>query len=202
MLAMVVGFAVQLPVARLSDRYGRRAAILGCATVSALGAAVGLVLMLAGFNDMKVQYAVAVLFGIGLFTLYALSVARANDQLPNEMSTVEVSRSLLFSYGMGSMLAPLVLGVVMDRADRYGFYGYFVICAGLLALFAWQQKAVPEHKRSVHVNMPGAAGPVMADLDPRNDSGVLKPFDEVEAQAYADELEREAEEISVQQDQV
>lgn len=88
-------------------------------------------------------------------------------------------------------------------ADRYGFYGYFVICAGLLALFAWQQKAVPEHKRSVHVNMPGAAGPVMADLDPRNDSGVLKPFDEVEAQAYADELEREAEETAATvQDQV
>ena len=199
MVAMVAGFAVQLPVARLSDRYGRRNAILTCSTVSAIGAAVGIGLMLAGLIDMWVQYVVAGFFGVGLFTLYALSVARANDQLPNEMNTVEVSRSLLFSYGMGSLLAPLVLGVVMDQAERYGFYGYFVVCGGLLALFAWQQKPVPEDKRSVHVNMPGAAGPVMADLDPRNDSGVIKPFDEAEAQAYADELEREMDELAEQE---
>ena len=199
MVAMVAGFAVQLPVARLSDRYGRRNAILTCSTVSEIGAAVGIGLMLAGLIDMWVQYVVAGFFGVGLFTLYALSVARANDQLPNEMNTVEVSRSLLFSYGMGSLLAPLVLGVVMDQAERYGFYGYFVVCGGLLALFAWQQKPVPEDKRSVHVNMPGAAGPVMADLDPRNDSGVIKPFDEAEAQAYADELEREMDELAEQE---
>ena len=199
MVVMVAGFAVQLPVARLSDRYGRRNAILTCSTVSAIGAAVGIGLMLAGLIDMWVQYVVAGFFGVGLFTLYALSVARANDQLPNEMNTVEVSRSLLFSYGMGSLLAPLVLGVVMDQAERYGFYGYFVVCGGLLALFAWQQKPVPEDKRSVHVNMPGAAGPVMADLDPRNDSGVIKPFDEAEAQAYADELEREMDELAEQE---
>lgn len=188
MAAMVMGFAVQLPVARLSDRYGRRAAILACSLVSAAGAAAGMGLMLAGLDAAWVQYAVAFVFGIGLFALYALSVARANDQMPNEMSTVEVSRSLLFSYGMGSMLAPIFLGLVMDQAERYGFYAYFAVFSGLLALFAHQQKAVPQDKRSVHVNMPAAAGPVIADLDPRNDSGVLKPFDEAEVQAYAEEL--------------
>lgn len=193
MAAMITGFAVQLPVARLSDRFGRRAAILCCAVVAAAGAALGLALMLAGAGGMAGQYAVAVFFGFGLFTLYALSVARANDQLPNEMNTVEVSRSLLFSYGIGSLLAPLALGVVMDIAQQYGFYGFFLIFAGILALFAWQQKPVPEALRSMHVNMQGAASQVMADLDPRNDTGVIKPFDEAEAQEYADKLEQEAE---------
>ncbi|MFV2030379.1 MFS transporter [Neisseria sp. S1] len=192
MVSMVMGFAVQLPVAKLSDRFGRRAAILTCSSVAAVGALLGLALMLAGINDMWVQYMVAAFFGIGLFTLYALSVARANDQLPKGMNTVEVSRSLLFSYGMGSLTAPLVLGVVMDQAERYGFYGYFVICAGLLAVFAWRQKAVPEDQRSMYVNMPAAAGPVVADLDPRNDTGVMRPFDEAAAQEYADSLNRES----------
>ncbi|OSI25802.1 MFS transporter [Neisseria dumasiana] len=192
MIAMGTGFAVQLPIARLSDRYGRRTAIFTCSTVSALGAAAGILLMVAGIDAIWVQYIVAVFFGIGLFTLYALSVARANDQLPNEMNTVEVSRSLLFSYGMGSLFAPIILGVVMDQAERYGFYGYFIVFATLLAVFASRQAVVPEDKRSMHVNMPASAGPVMAELDPRNDSGVLKPFNEEEAQAYAHELEREA----------
>ncbi|MDO4908120.1 MFS transporter [Neisseria sp.] len=192
MTAMVMGFAVQLPVAKFSDRHGRRAAILACSLVSAAGAAAGIGLMLADITAAWAQYAVAFMFGIGLFTLYALSVARANDQLPNEMSTVEVSRSLLFSYGMGSMLAPVLLGLVMDQAERYGFYAYFVVFAALLAVFAKQQQAVPEDKRSMHVNMPAAAGPVIADLDPRNSGGVLKPFDKAEAKVYAEELAREA----------
>ena len=167
MVAMVGGFAVQLPVAKLSDKFGRRAAILGSALVSFTGACIGLLLM-----------------------LYALSVARANDQLPNDMNTVEVSRGLLFSYGIGSLLAPLSLGFVMDYIGSFGFYAFFALFAFLLALMAWKQKRVPVEQRSVHVNMPAAASQVMADLDPRNDSGVVRPFDEVVAQAYVNELNR------------
>ena len=190
MVAMVGGFAVQLPVAKLSDKCGRRAAILGSALVSLTGACVGLLLMLLGFEEIWLHYTVAGFFGLGLFTLYALSVARANDQLPNDMNTVEVSRGLLFSYGIGSLLAPLGLGFVMDYIGSFGFYAFFALFAFLLALMAWKQKRVPVEQRSVHVNMPAAASQVMADLDPRNDSGVVRPFDEVVAQAYVNELNR------------
>ena len=190
MIAMVGGFAVQFPVAKLSDKFGRRAAILGSALISFCGALTGLALMFVGFEEVWVHYAVAGFFGLGLFTLYALSVARANDQLPNDMSTVEVSRGLLFSYGIGSLLAPLGLGFVMDQAGNYGFYAFFALFACLLSLMAWKQKRVPVEQRSVHVNVPAAASQVMADLDPRNDSGVVRPFDEAEAQAYVDELNR------------
>lgn len=187
---MVGGFAVQLPVAKLSDKFGRRAAILGSALVSFTGACIGLLLMLLGFEEIWLHYTVAGFFGFGLFTLYALSVARANDQLPNDMNTVEVSRGLLFSYGIGSLLAPLSLGFVMDYIGSFGFYAFFALFAFLLALMAWKQKRVPVEQRSVHVNMPAAASQVMADLDPRNDSGVVRPFDEVVAQAYVNELNR------------
>ncbi|UOO81928.1 MFS transporter [Uruburuella testudinis] len=191
MVAMITGFAVQLPVARFSDRYGRRNAILACAVIAAVGAVAGLVLMLLDVGGVWAQYGVSGFFGVGLFTLYALSVARANDQLPNEMNTVEVSRSLLFSYGMGSLLAPLLLGAVMQQAQRYGFYTFFAVGAALLAWVAWRQQVVPEAKRSVHVAMSGDTGPLMADLDPRNNEGVMRPFDEVAAQQYADELAQE-----------
>ena len=91
---------------------------------------------------------------------------------------------------IGSLLAPLGLGFVMDQAGNYGFYAFFALFACLLSLMAWKQKRVPVEQRSVHVNVPAAASQVMADLDPRNDSGVVRPFDEAEAQAYVDELNR------------
>lgn len=52
MIAMMMGFAVQLPVAKLSDRYGRRAAILACSLVSFAGAAAGIGMMLAGIGGV------------------------------------------------------------------------------------------------------------------------------------------------------
>ena len=191
MIAMITGFAVQLPIARFSDRYGRRRAILVCALLAAAGALAGLVLMMAGIEGAWPHYVVAALFGLGLFALYALSVARANDELPNDMSTVEVSRSLLFSYGIGSLAAPLLLGIVMQEAQRYGFYVFFALSAAVLALVAWRQKTVPQAQRSVYVNIPGDAGPIIGDLDPRNNEGVMRPFDEAQAQAYADEWTQE-----------
>lgn len=50
MIAMITGFAVQLPIARFSDRYGRRRAILVCALLAAAGALTGLGLMMAGIE--------------------------------------------------------------------------------------------------------------------------------------------------------
>ena len=79
MIAMITGFAVQLPIARFSDRYGRRRAILVCAILAAAGALTGLVLMMAGIEGAWPHYVVAALFGLGLFALYALSVARVSD---------------------------------------------------------------------------------------------------------------------------
>ncbi|WP_338809262.1 MFS transporter [Neisseria leonii] len=168
--AMVGGFLVQLPLAKLSDKYGRRNAILGCALLSAVAAAVMLVLMAAEYAAPSVHYTAAFVFGCGLFTLYALSIARANDRLPNNMNTVEVSRSLLFCYGLGSLTAPVVLGVVLQFAPDYGFYGYYLLLCALLAVFAYSQPAVPEEERSVFVNMPGTSAVMAAELDPRNEA--------------------------------
>lgn len=133
------------------------------------------------------------MFGIGLFTLYALSVARANDQLPNEMSTVEVSRSLLFRYGMGSMPA---FGVFRfgDGSGRM----LWILCllcrfcggAGGVCMAAETRAGRQTQYARGYARCRRLA--VIADPDPRNDSGVLKPFDEAEAQAYAEALAQEA----------
>lgn len=189
--AMVGGFLVQLPLAKLSDKYGRRNTILGCAVLSAATSAVMLVWMLFGTPTPMVHFGAAFLFGCGLFTLYALSIARANDRLPNNMNTVEVSRSLLFCYGLGSLTAPVVLGVVMQFAPDYGFYGYYLLLSGALAAFAYSQSSVPEEERSVFVTMPGASSAMAAALDPRNEAE-NRDFDVALAEEHVRNLEEGA----------
>lgn len=186
--AMVGGFVVQLPLARLSDKFGRRNAILGCSVLACVAALTGLMAMVMHLATPMLHNVVAFVFGCGLFGLYALSIARANDRLPNNMNTVEVSRSLLFCYGLGSLTAPLLLGVVMDYAPHLGFYALYALAAGSLAAFAWKQNVVPEEERSVFVNVSGNTGAMAADLDPRNNEED-DDFDEVVAQAHVDNLD-------------
>ncbi|WP_198345312.1 MFS transporter [Neisseria weixii] len=186
--AMVGGFVVQLPLARLSDKFGRRNAILCCSVLACAAALSGLAAMAMHVATPMLHNAVAFMFGCGLFGLYALSIARANDRLPNNMNTVEVSRSLLFCYGLGSLTAPLLLGVVMDYAPHLGFYALYAVTAGGLAAFAWKQNVVPEEERSVFVNVSGNTGVMAADLDPRNNEED-DDFDEVVAQAHVDNLD-------------
>lgn len=165
--AMVGGFLVQLPLAKLSDKYGRRNAILCSGVAASLSALAGIGLMISGNTNPIWHNAVAFMFGCSMFGLYALSIARANDRLPKNMNTVEVSRSLLFCFGLGSLVAPLLLGVVTQFAPNYGFYGFYALMAAGLAAFAYTQSIVPEEERSVFVNMPGNTAAMSADLDPR-----------------------------------
>lgn len=166
--AMVGGFLVQIPMAKLSDKYGRRNAIVFCALLSLTASIIALAAMFFGKASAMVHNGVAFTLGLGLFALYALSIARANDRLPNNMNTVEVSRSLLFCYGLGSLTAPLLLGIFTQYAPVYGFYGFYVINCTVLAIFAFRQPSVPPEERSTFVSMPGNTGSVMPDLDPRN----------------------------------
>lgn len=181
--AMIGGFLVQLPMAKLSDKWGRRNAIMGCAVISALTATLAVGAMLLGQATLWLHYGVAFVLGCGLFTLYALSIARANDRLPNEMNTVEVSRSLLFCYGLGSLVAPMILGVITDYAPNLGFYTFYALVAGFLTVFAFRQPPVPVEERSVFVNMPTVSGSMAAELDPRNEAN-SENFDIAKAQQH------------------
>lgn len=168
--AMLGGFIIQLPIAKLSDKIGRRNAILICAILSLMSAIFGLGFILFNHNIALLHNIVAFFFGCGLFALYALSIARANDRLPNNMNTVEVSRSLLFCYGLGSLTAPIMLGFVTDIAPRYGFYSFYALVTAFLAIFAYKQSPIPQEERSTFINIPATSGSMAAELDPRNEA--------------------------------
>lgn len=185
--AMMCGFLSQIPVAHLSNRFGRRRAILCEASFPLVGGILAIITMPLFPQQITLHYLIAAIIGCGLFTLYSLSLARANDVLPNHMNTVEVNRSLLFVYGLGSLVAPLLMGFIMEHVPHYGFYAVYAVSAGTLVLFAWREKPVPKTERSVYVGMPGGSGPIIGDLDPRNNADTDVPFDAEVAQQHQQE---------------
>ena len=97
------------------------------------------------------QYFFMFFLGAGIFVLYALAVARANDVVTDKNRYVEVSSAILFSYIAGSLLAPLIIGLLIYYFTHFGFL-YFYICASLfLLIFASFQKNVTKPNNAFSV---------------------------------------------------
>lgn len=119
-------------------------------------------------SQVWVLYALGFLLGMSLFSIYPLSVARANDRLDHGKDLIEVSRSLLFAYGMGSFLAPLILGAVLGLSANL-FFITLAFAALLLGCFALLSERIANDQLSVFVAVPAASGASLAELDPRQD---------------------------------
>jgi len=177
--ALVGGFLLQIPVARWSTQYGRRKTIFMSSFLSLVSSAIALYGTVYYPNAIYWQYICGFFIGCGIYTLYALCLARANDVLPNNMNTVDVSRSILFSYGIGSLIAPILVGWAITFSHTYGFYSIFIICSLFLVYCSATEKVrVPEEQRSDFVEIHGANSPALMEMDPRNDEEKDIPFDE------------------------
>jgi MFS family permease len=121
-ITILGGLVAQLPVGMLSDRLGRRKMLAWAGFFSVAILALMLVLPWIWRDSVVLLYAVGFLLGMSLFSIYPLSVARANDVFDENKDLVEISRTLLFSYGLGSFIAPLMLGFILgfSAAGRLG----------------------------------------------------------------------------------
>lgn len=136
------GALLQWPVGHLSDRFDRRrvliAVSMGCAVVALT--AIGLL----GRHSL-VTMVVAFVYGGLLFPLYGLSVAHANDQLQPE-HMLEASRGLLLVYGVGAIVGPAAVGLVMTLAGPMAMLVYsalFLLLLGLFGLYRVTRREAP-----------------------------------------------------------
>jgi len=157
------GLVSQWPIGMLSDKYGRRKLIAFCGFFSAV---VSFLFLVIPSKDVGV-YIFGFLFGVSIFPIYSLSLARANDVLYENSDMLEISRGLLFTYGLGSFSAPLLLGIMQGVYENMIFVVY-VLLGSFLGYFALSQKRVNDDEMSFFVNVPGASSSVLSELDPRS----------------------------------
>jgi MFS family permease len=163
-ITILGGLIAQWPVGTLSDRYGRRK-LLAWAGLFSFALCVLLALLA---TNMVLLYILGFLLGMSLFSIYPLSVARANDRMDDNKDLVEISRSLLFTYGIGSFLAPLLLGAVLGISASL-FFAVLALAALMLGGYALTAERVANESLSVYVAVPAATGAAISQLDPRQD---------------------------------
>jgi MFS family permease len=113
-------------------------------------------------------YFLGILLGFSIFSIYPLSLARANDVVDENKDIVEISRALLFAYGLGSFIAPITLGIGLFYYLEFIFL-IFSILGLFLGFYSLSKKRVADDDMSIFVNIPVASGSVVLELDPRQD---------------------------------
>lgn len=163
--ALVGALISQWPIGWISDRLGRKIAILGASFVGGL-ASCGLWILghIEGF-----LFASAFMLGISIFAVYPLSLASGNDTTDENVNAVEISRALLMTYGIGSFIAPVIIGFGMHYLGYETAFMFFAITCFLLALYTYTKSRVPFEDRSVYVAGPSAASTILPEFDPRQD---------------------------------
>lgn len=163
-LTIVGGLVAQWPVGILSDRYGRRRLL----ALTGFFSFVIFILLMSLPAQVGLMYLLVFLVGMSTFSVYPLSVARANDVMDETKDIVEISRALLFSYGMGSFLAPLILGVVLGYSVTL-FFAIMAVFAFSLGAYSLMLKRIPDEQLSVYVAVPAVSADALAEMDPRQD---------------------------------
>lgn len=163
------GFLIQIPMGKISDSYGRRNSILGTSCLAFMASCA-----LFYTENIHIQYTASFFLGVGIFTFYALSLARANDVLEDSSKIVEVNQALLLSYGIGSLISPVLLGFLLDSFGKYGFIGIFQITTIILFIFALTKDVVPISQRSVYVPIVGDTSSIAATMDIRDENDAKK----------------------------
>ncbi len=163
--ALVGALISQWPIGWISDRLGRKIAILSVSSIGGLGSC-GLWILghVEGF-----LFASAFMLGISIFAIYPLSLASGNDTTDEKVNAIEINRALLMTYGVGSFISPVLIGFGMYFLGYGTMFMFFAIVCFSLALYAYTKSRVPFEERSVYVTIPTATSTILAEFDPRQD---------------------------------
>lgn len=141
-IGMCGGFMAHTIFGTISDKFGRKLAIILASSI-ALFACLGFISV---NPDIITQYIIVFFLGFGIFVLYALALARANDIVTDKNAYVEVVRALLFSYLIGSFLSTIIIGFLINQFGSTAFIYYYIVLLAFLIIFAIFQKNVPKEQ--------------------------------------------------------
>lgn len=162
--SIIGGLISQWPIGLLSDKYGRRKIIAYSGFYIFF---ISLFFLFSHLLDNYI-YFLGIFLGFSIFSIYPLSLARANDVIDENKDIVEISRTLLFAYGLGSFIAPIILGIGLFYYLEFIFL-IFAILGLFLGFYSLSKKRVADDDMSIFVNIPVASGSVVVELDPRQD---------------------------------
>ena len=164
--------AAQWVVGSISDRFDRPMVLV---VISIAIAAFSALIFISGQTTFVTMLLQMGLFGMMMFAVYPVSVARAHDIFGGQ-DAVAVSAGLLFSYSIGASLSPILASAVMTLIGTpMGLFAFWCLVNGGLAVATIYLRKrekieiVPVEDQVAFVPMKSTS-PVAMTLDPRADS--------------------------------
>jgi MFS family permease len=170
-VAMLGGVVLQFPLGRASDKMDRRYVMLACTFVGILVS--GILTFYEPTTNLTL-FVTMFLFGGVLMPLYSLVVSHANDHA-EPGAFVETSSSLLIVYAVGSMIGPIIAGLLIGFMGSSGLFSAIHIGFIAFAIFTILRLKVAdapseeERGEFAYTSFGRTQTPEMYQLDPRSD---------------------------------
>ncbi|MBI1622524.1 MFS transporter [Aquamicrobium zhengzhouense] len=181
-LVVLAGALAQVPVGRASDRTDRRYVL----AAASFGAGLfGFLMFLLTPRDLGAVLGITALYGAMAYTLYSIAVAHANDHASPE-DFVKVSGGLLFLYGFGTMIGPVIGAALMAGMRPESLFLATAaphVALGIYALMRVRVRApVPIEDREAFKTLPAerAVTTQSSLLDPRSEGDAAHDEESVE----------------------
>lgn len=131
--AVLAGGAIsQMPIGRLSDRMDRRVVMVAAGLFGVAGCAL---MTVVSVDQPWALYVAGFIVGTVLYPVYSLNVAHANDLAePNEYVTI--SSAIMILYGFGTVIGPLMSGMLMETAGPKGLLWFLAASFAIYASYA------------------------------------------------------------------
>lgn len=159
-LSIIGGLISQWPIGLLSDKYGRRKLI----AFNSFYISIICVIFILFLSSENMVYFLGFLLGISIFSIYPLALARANDVVDENKDIVEISRALLFTYGLGSFISPIILGLGLYYYSEFIFL-VFTILGIFLGFYSLSKKRIADDDMSTFTNISVVSGSVILESE-------------------------------------
>ena len=166
--AIIAAMLLAWPLGRLCDSFDRRRVMFWVACTAALAA---VAVSLLGTGNLWLLMVL-----VGLFTglsamIYPISVAITNDRMESTR-IVAASATLLLSYGVGSVIGPIVMAELINMMGPKGLFlgnaGFLFVLAVITSLrITYTDDVAVEDQQDYVPAMPETSS-VLTELDPRN----------------------------------
>ncbi|MBK1887324.1 MFS transporter [Marinobacter sp. DY40_1A1] len=166
--AIIAAMLLAWPLGRLCDRFDRRRVMFWVVSFAAL-AAVG-VSFTGADNLWQLTLLVGAFTGLSA-TIYPISVAITNDRMESTR-IVAASATLLLSYGVGSVIGPIVMAELINLLGPKGLFlgnaGFLLVLAIVTSLRITYTEDVAVEDQEHYVPAMPETSSVLTELDPRN----------------------------------